>query len=67
MIAAVVGVVLSLGVALLAHGVFDFFPIGLIDNLGVPAWWPTFCLAYDAMAAAWLAGMLYHGKCRAKP
>ena len=43
---------------LVAHGLFDFVHAGLIDNPGVPAFWPPFCLAYDAAAGALLALML---------
>ena len=43
--------------ALAAHGVFDFFHASMITNPGVPAWWPSFCLAYDAGAALFLAGL----------
>lgn len=46
--------------ALGAHGLFDFAHGHLIDNPGVPGWWPMFCSAYDVMAAAWLAWMLAH-------
>lgn len=28
-----------------AHGVFDLAHSRVIANPGVPAWWPTFCLA----------------------
>ena len=45
--------------ALFAHGLFDFVHGHLIDNPGVPGWWPAFCLAYDATAAACLAALLY--------
>lgn len=41
--------------ALAAHGLFDFVHPHLIDNPGVPAWWPMFCMAYDVTAAACLA------------
>jgi hypothetical protein len=51
--------------ALAAHGVFDFFHSGLIANPGVPAWWPQFCLAYDVVAAAYLASLLSRSKVRA--
>ncbi len=44
--------------ALVAHGVFDFFHPHLIANLGVPAWWPQFCLTYDLTAAGFLAWIL---------
>jgi hypothetical protein len=42
-------------VALAGHAVFDFFHPLLIENPGVPRWWPGFCLAFDGIAAAWLA------------
>ncbi len=41
--------------ALVAHGVFDFVHGSVILNPGVPAWWPAFCLSFDAMAGAYLA------------
>ncbi len=44
--------------ALAGHGVFDFFHHLFIENPGVPAWWPGFCLAFDAVAGAWLAAIL---------
>lgn len=51
--------------ALAAHGVFDFFHGQLIGNPGVPAWWPQFCLAYDVVAAGYLATLLLRSKVRA--
>jgi hypothetical protein len=44
--------------ALAAHGVLDFVHPQLISNPGVPAWWPDFCLAYDLVAACYLATLL---------
>ena len=44
--------------ALAAHGVFDAIHGRLIANPGVPAWWPPFCLAYDVVAAGYLASLL---------
>lgn len=41
--------------ALAAHGIFDWFHSPMISNPGVPPWWPQFCLAYDVVAAAYLA------------
>ena len=51
--------------ALAAHGLFDFIHGHLIVNPGVPAWWPLFCLAYDIVAAAYLAWLLSRSKVRA--
>ncbi len=44
--------------ALAAHGVFDAVHSRLIDDPGVPVWWASFCLAYDAAAASYLAYLL---------
>lgn len=44
--------------ALAAHGVLDAFHGRLIANPGVPVWWPAFCLAYDGVAAGYLAFLL---------
>jgi hypothetical protein len=44
--------------ALAAHGVFDFFHHFFVQNPGVPAWWPGFCLGFDVLAAAFLALLL---------
>lgn len=40
------------GAALAAHGVFDFFHGHLVNNPGVPEWWPAFCGAFDVVAGA---------------
>jgi hypothetical protein len=45
-------------VALAAHGVFDLFHGQLINNPGVPVFWPGFCSAYDLIAAAYLAWLI---------
>jgi len=45
-------------VGLAAHGVFDFAHGHWITNPGVPAWWPSFCAAYDVTAGAFLAWLL---------
>lgn len=44
--------------ALVGHGVFDHFHHFVIDNPGVPQWWPGWCLAYDAIFGACLAVLL---------
>ena len=48
-------------VALAGHGVFDAVHGHLIENAGVPIWWPAWCLAYDVGAAAGLAWRLRQG------
>jgi len=40
------------------HGIFDFFHHSMIANPGVPVWWPGWCLAYDVVAAAYLAALI---------
>jgi len=47
--------------ALAGHGVFDLFHGDVIENAGVPAWWPAWCLAYDVGAAAGLGWLLRRG------
>lgn len=41
---------------LAGHGVFDAFHGRVVENSGVPVWWPAFCLAYDPGAAGPLPG-----------
>lgn len=41
--------------ALAGHGVLDMVHPQLVTNPGVPAWWPTFCMAFDVAAAGYLA------------
>lgn len=52
-------------VALAAHGIFDFVHAAIISNPGMPDWWPGFCLAYDVVAAGYLAGLLKSKRVRA--
>ena len=44
--------------AMVGHGVFDFFHHLLIDNAGVPNYWPGFCLAFDAIFGGYVAVVL---------
>ena len=63
-IAAVVGFKSSAWIvvaALAGHGVFDALHGHVLENSGVPVWWPAFCLAYDVGAAAGLAWLLRRG------
>jgi hypothetical protein len=52
--------------ALAGHGVLDVFHPQVVDNPGVPEWWPPFCMAYDVGAAAFLAWLLLRGKIAAR-
>ena len=44
--------------AIAGHGIFDFFHHLLIENPGVPQWWPGFCMAFDVVAGLYLAILL---------
>lgn len=60
---AVVGFRFSLWIvaaALAGHAVFDAIHGHLVMNPGVPAWWPSFCLAYDVTAAGVLVCLVRH-------
>ena len=48
-------------VALAGHGIFDAVHGSIIENAGVPAWWPAWCLAYDVGAATGLGWLLRRG------
>ena len=41
--------------AIVGHGLFDFVHHLLIENPGVPRWWPGFCLAFDVFFGGSLA------------
>ena len=43
---------------LVGHGVFDFFHHLLIQNPGMPVWWPGFCGSFDVLAGGFLALLL---------
>ena len=46
---------------LAGHGVFDALHGNILENSGVPMWWPAFCLAYDLGAAGGLAWVIKRG------
>ena len=46
------------GLAGHGHGVLDAFHGTLLQNSGVPVWWPAFCLACDLGAAGGLAWLM---------
>ena len=41
--------------AIVGHGIFDFVHHLLIENPGVPRWWPGFCLVFDVIFSGSLA------------
>ncbi len=41
--------------AIAGHGIFDLVRSGLIQNPGVPVWWPSFCLAFDVGLGAFVS------------
>jgi protein-S-isoprenylcysteine O-methyltransferase Ste14 len=53
--------------ALAGHGVLDFVHARVVTNRGVPDWWPSFCLAYDIVAAGFLASLLKGSSLTAAP
>ena len=60
-IAAVVGFKSSAWIivaGLAGHGVLDAFHGKVLENAGVPVWWPAFCLAFDLGAAGSLAWLM---------
>lgn len=40
---------------IIGHGAFDFVHHWIIENPGVPHWWPGFCLTFDVIFGLWLA------------
>ena len=60
-IAAVAGFKFSAWIVvagLAGHGIFDAVHGKLVENSGMPVWWPAFCLAYDLGAAGSLAWLI---------
>ena len=47
--------------ALAGHGVFDLVLHPLIENAGMPVWWPGFCAAADLALGGWMAVRLLKG------
>jgi hypothetical protein len=45
-------------IALVGHGAFDFVHHFLIENPGVPHWWPGFCMVFDLIFGGILAVLL---------
>lgn len=48
--------------AIIAHGIFDLFHHLIIQNPGLPTFWPMFCMSIDIVLGAYLALRLSQGK-----
>ena len=42
------------GTGIIAHGLFDLVHDNIIQNAGVPSWWPTFCGSIDVLLGLWV-------------
>ena len=42
------------GIGIVAHGVFDLVHDSIIENAGVPTWWPNFCASIDVLLGFWV-------------
>ena len=42
------------GAGIIAHGLFDLVHDIIIENSGVPTWWPTFCGSFDVLLGLWV-------------
>ncbi len=45
------------GVGIVAHGLFDFVHYMMVENAGVPDWWPGFCGSFDVVLGLWVIGL----------
>ena len=45
------------GVGIFAHGLFDLVHHTLIEDAGVPDWWPAFCGSLDVVLGLWVMGL----------
>lgn len=52
---------------LIGHAIFDSFHHLLIENSGMPVWWPGFCLSIDYTLGAFLAYYLIRAQRSGKP
>jgi len=45
------------GVGIVAHGLFDFVHYRMMEDAGVPDWWPGFCGSLDVVLGLWVIGL----------
>jgi uncharacterized membrane protein HdeD (DUF308 family) len=50
------------GVGIVAHGLFDFVHHTMIEDAGVPDWWPIFCGTVDVVLGLWVIGLSRSGR-----
>lgn len=43
---------------IIGHGVFDIFHHLIIENPGLPPWWPMFCMSIDIVLGVYMALIL---------
>lgn len=49
------------------HGIFDVFHHLIIENPGLPTWWPMFCMSIDITLGVYLAWLLWSKRVRVRP
>ncbi|MDP1946879.1 MAG: hypothetical protein Q8L77_05205 [Nitrospirota bacterium] len=53
---------LLVGVGIVAHGFFDLVHYTMMENTGVPDWWPGFCGSLDVVLGLWVIGLSRSGR-----
>lgn len=48
------------------HGIFDVFHHLIIENPGLPTWWPMFCMSIDITLGVYMAWLLWSKRVRVK-
>lgn len=51
-----------IGIGILLHGIFDFVHPHIVQNTGVPLWWPAFCGGVDIVLGSWVIYLSQTGK-----
>lgn len=51
-------------IGLIGHGIFDLVHPQIIQNPGVPVWWPAFCMSADVALGAFLAILIVRDRIR---
>ena len=49
---------LLVGIGIAAHGLFDLVHHVVIENPGLPPWWPAFCMSVDILLGLWVIGLV---------